>query len=255
MNPFVVSSPACISFSGGRTSGYMLYKILQAFDRKLPEGIHVVFADTGKEHSGTYDFVKECSGRWGVKIEWLSMPYDGFNTPFDALIAKKKYLPNPRTRFCTEFLKVRPIQKFMISQGYNRWTNVVGLRADEPNRVKKLLYRCEKHYSNVAPLWEEGITKGDVLSWWSQQEFDLGIPPGCGNCIGCFMKGRDTLISIEQRNPGTLKWWAEKEQEIKATFRPKNRRMTYADMIDTADRQGNFLIENSGESIACSCTD
>ena len=69
------------------------------------------------------------------------------------------------------------------------------------------------------------------------------------------MKGRDTLISIEQSNPGSLKWWAEKEQELSATFRPKHRRMTYTNMIDIADRQGNFLIENSVESIACSCTD
>lgn len=255
MNPFTVRTPACVSFSGGRTSGYMLYQILQAYGGHLPEGIHVVFADTGKEHPGTYDFVEECSKRWAVKIEWLSMDYQGFETPFDALIEKKKYLPNPRTRFCTEFLKVRPIKKFMINQGYDRWQNVVGLRADEPNRVKKLLYRCEKYYSNSAPLWEAGITKSDILSWWSQQDFDLRIPAGCGNCIGCFMKGKNTLIAIEQRDPGSLKWWAEKEQKSAATFHPKHRRMTYAEIIDVADRQGNFLIEGSDESISCSCTD
>jgi predicted phosphoadenosine phosphosulfate sulfurtransferase len=28
-NPFEITSPTCISFSGGRTSAYMLHKVLQ----------------------------------------------------------------------------------------------------------------------------------------------------------------------------------------------------------------------------------
>ena len=28
-NPFEINSPTCISFSGGRTSAYMLHKVLQ----------------------------------------------------------------------------------------------------------------------------------------------------------------------------------------------------------------------------------
>ena len=49
MNPYKIPRPALISFSGGRTSGFMLHNIIQAYGGKLPDDIHVVFANTGKE--------------------------------------------------------------------------------------------------------------------------------------------------------------------------------------------------------------
>ncbi len=48
-NPYLIEGPALVSFSGGRTSGYMLKHILDAHDGTLPEDVHVVFANTGKE--------------------------------------------------------------------------------------------------------------------------------------------------------------------------------------------------------------
>ena len=46
---YKVDGPALISFSGGRTSGYMLFRILEAYGGSLPDDMHVVFANTGKE--------------------------------------------------------------------------------------------------------------------------------------------------------------------------------------------------------------
>ena len=37
--------------------------------------------------------------------------------PFEALIRKRKYLPNPVTRFCTIDLKIRIIHKYLRSLG------------------------------------------------------------------------------------------------------------------------------------------
>lgn len=71
MNPFYLPPNSVVSFSGGRTSGYMLRRILDAHGGSLPKDRVVLFCNTGKERYETLDFVQECSVRWNVPIIWL----------------------------------------------------------------------------------------------------------------------------------------------------------------------------------------
>lgn len=68
MDPFKITEPTCISFSGGRTSAYMLWRVLRANDGRLPDEAIVCFANTGKEDEETLKFVQRCSDEWGVHI-------------------------------------------------------------------------------------------------------------------------------------------------------------------------------------------
>ena len=80
-NPFFLKNDSIISFSGGRTSGFMLKKILEAHENVLPKNCHVVFANTGKEIDQTYNFVEDCQNKWNVKINWIefdSIQSDGY---------------------------------------------------------------------------------------------------------------------------------------------------------------------------------
>lgn len=166
-NPYLIKGPALISFSGGRTSAYMLWRILQAHGGTLPDDVHVTFANTGKEREETLRFVHNVQMHWNVAVrwlEWVSRPKGkegraipvagrytevGYNSasrqgePFAALIARKQYTPNSVTRFCTFELKVEVMKWFMQSLGYKNWINVVGLRADEMRRVFKAIERNE----------------------------------------------------------------------------------------------------------------
>ena len=70
-NPFRVPRPAVISFSGGRTSSYMLKHIVDAYGGRLPPDIAVIFANTGRERPETLEFVDVCSRAWGIDIVWV----------------------------------------------------------------------------------------------------------------------------------------------------------------------------------------
>ena len=149
-----------ISFSGGRTSGYMLYKILEA-NNGLPDRAKVIFTNTGREMEQTLDFVQECSDKWNVDIIWLE--YDLVNgkvtykevnhetasrngEPFEKLIQYKKVLPNVLMRFCTIELKIRTAKRYLrnpLELGWRNWVNAVGIRYDEPKRLNvKQKKRC-----------------------------------------------------------------------------------------------------------------
>ena len=158
-NPYLLETPGVINFSGGRTSGYMLYHILKAYDGKLPEDLPVVFANTGKEMPQTLDFVHECSEKWNVPIVWVEWnnecehDLDVVNhnsaarngEPYEKLIDSKRFLPNPVTRYCTSYLKIKTMRAYcMFHLGFEHWMSYVGLRYDEPHRVARLSNRNKK---------------------------------------------------------------------------------------------------------------
>ena len=121
---FDLDTPGCISFSGGRTSGYMLRQILDFYGGTLPKDVRVVFSNTGKEMNATLDFVRDCEINWNVKIDWVewheSKKFVMVNhnsasrngEPYDKLITKRKFLPNPVTRYCTSELKIKVMKEW-----------------------------------------------------------------------------------------------------------------------------------------------
>jgi 3'-phosphoadenosine 5'-phosphosulfate sulfotransferase (PAPS reductase)/FAD synthetase len=216
MSPFRIEGPAVVSFSGGRTSGYMLRRIL---DEGLRPDVHVLFADTGKERPETYAFVRECSVRWGVTVHWVARPAPDGVPPFEQLISERRFLPNPVSRFCTAELKVRPMRDWMRARGYEHWTNVVGIRADEPRRAAKLRAPTRERWENALPLVEAGITERDVLAFWRAQPFDLQLRPWEGNCDLCFLKASAKRQRIMRERPDLAAWWIEQERRTGTAFR------------------------------------
>ncbi|SDD94374.1 Phosphoadenosine phosphosulfate reductase family protein [Bradyrhizobium brasilense] len=245
MNPYRIEGPALISFSGGRTSAYMLFQILLAFDGKLPPDIYVVFANTGREREETLRFVYEVQTRWNIRIHWVEWTPAGFvevgynsasrnGEPFKALIGEKQFLPNAVTRFCTQELKIRTMRDFMRAAGYDHWVNAIGLRYDEGSRVLKALARNEagkERFTTVMPMARAAtkVTKrGHIMPFWFgegvdrvpnpiplapdlPQGFDLGLQDYEGNCDLCFLKAKGARKRLIRDNPGMVDWWKDAE--------------------------------------------
>ncbi|MFO0519314.1 MAG: Nin-like protein [bacterium] len=261
-DPFKIEGPACISFSGWRTSGYMLWRILQAHGGALPEDVVVCFANTGREHDATLIFVNEVEQRWGVPIVWLEygrgvVDFESASRqgePYSALISKRRYLPNPVTRFCTTALKIDPINAYCKSLGWADWMTAAGMRADEPRRLAKLRAQADK----CAPLAEAGIGRDEVLRFWSEQSFDLALPTHdgvtpLGNCDLCFLKGADQILSVIRAEPKRAIWWMEQEAKIGATFRSD--RPSYVKMHRMATQHGELFAFDDEALQDCACTD
>jgi 3'-phosphoadenosine 5'-phosphosulfate sulfotransferase (PAPS reductase)/FAD synthetase len=272
MSAYRIDGPALISFSGGRTSAYMLHEIVEAHGGTLPDDVRVTFANTGKEMPETLDFVRDCGERFGIEIVWLEYrggaPGDRWTRvdyvsasragePFDLLLAKKKFLPNVVARFCTAELKISPMRDFSRSLGWDYWTNVVGLRADERHRVVALKEGAERERWEVeTPLATAGISKHDVAAFWATKNWGLNLPSvngttPMGNCDCCFLKGEATIAGIMRQRPDRASWWAEKERETGATW---SKRFSHGALLDAARRPGLLDFLPSERIGDCYCT-
>ncbi len=232
LDPFRIDSPTCISFSGGRTSAYMLWLVLQA-NGGFPSEAICCFANTGKEEPETLDFVHQCATRWSVPIRWLEyrrayphwaeVTYETASRhgePFEQVIDERQMLPNPFVRFCTSELKVRAMHRLLKSLGWDEWDQFIGIRADEHPRVAKIRARgrsteiaCE---TMCLPLADAGVTVADVMAFWEAQPFNLELAAYngrtyAGNCDLCYLKPLRMVASLIADKPERAVWWAKME--------------------------------------------
>lgn len=278
-DPFKISCPTCISFSGGRTSAYMLWRVLQA-NGGLPADTLVCFANTGKEVEATLRFVRDCATHWHVPIHWLEYRTDaaGFaevdfdrasrhGEPFEALIRRRQYLPNPVARGCTTSLKIRPMHRFVRQMGWTDWDQLIGIRADEQRRVAKIRARGRStesaHETMCMPLADAGLTVHDVTAFWKNQPFDLELLTVNGrtlegNCDLCFLKPQRQRLALIKARPDSATWWISMES-LNLASKPSGARFradgpTYAQLARFAATQGD-LFDTSEDAIACYCGD
>jgi 3'-phosphoadenosine 5'-phosphosulfate sulfotransferase (PAPS reductase)/FAD synthetase len=250
---------AIAGISGGRTSAFMAYR--------LPSHTVLCFQNTSEEHAKTYDFIARLEDwleRPIIRLEFRAPPrgeppvkatfevvehrhlkrkgelFDDMLEMCAAFRAKHKGLgpvaPWARSRICTAYLKIRTQRKFCASIGWGHqreYTEYVGLRADEEPRVAKMRARNQTLDTDErAPLYDQGVTKTDVLSFWAAQPFDLELAERDGNCKNCFLKNEADLAENMLDDPETADRWIGREDK----FGPMRRggRPSYAQVREEA---------------------
>lgn len=276
-NPYFLEQQTAIAFSGGRTSGFMLWNILQAHGGTLPDGVVATFQNTGLEHEKTLEFVRDVELKWNVPIVWLeaSMDYEEGQKspktyrkvdfcsasrkgePFEALIKARGHLPTVIGRWCTAELKIRTLRRYLVQElGWEEYDITIGIRADEPRRVARMKPDSSRE-TPIMPIAMAGHTERDVLDFWKAQDFDLDLPGGdntFGNCTGCFLKSLPKLKKIADANPEHLEWWARMEKEQGVPFRLD--RPNYHQIGVELTLQGRLFDDRlDDDTIPCTCTD
>ena len=222
-----------ISFSGGKTSGYMLWWLMNRWQKKDEYDIVVVFANTGKESFETLLFVHQCSVNWNIPIIWVeALPVqskrgkwwgvshkivDYFTasrgkklingefemTPFEEMIIKLG-IPTTNAPFCSDQLKKKAINSYLKSIGWRSFYKAIGIRTDELDRINENYKKLRIFY----PLaFLKPTTKIQVNGWWKRQAFILQVHEDSGNCDNCWKKDLPRLVRNAERIPESFDWW------------------------------------------------
>lgn len=223
------NKPIIITVSGGRSSAFMAFLLNEYLPKEKPRKF--VFANTGKEHKKTYDFLENLKKKGGLDISFIEAKVykeKGVGTAFTELdykeldkkgtpflnIVKKYGLPSKLYRHCTRELKEVPIKKYAQHYYGNDYQIAVGIRFDEPHRFPK-----NKKTKNIFPLIDFKITKKIVLDFWRKQDFDLEIPDYLGNCDLCFLKSEKKRIQAIQSGVN-VDFWRDIEEKYSSEWQP-----------------------------------
>lgn len=139
--------PHIVKFSGGRTSGMLLFTLLKNRILDQDRGDVIIFNNTSSEHPETYRFARDCkdaSSRYGIPFfwiefqtyedarngEWTRLPTyrivnehprsnqnpEGFHwrgEVFEELLSWSGYVPNQFSRICTVSMKLETTRMFL----------------------------------------------------------------------------------------------------------------------------------------------
>lgn len=225
-----------VSMSGGKDSTATL---LVARELEVPN-LSAVVADTGHEHSETYDYIHYLGEVTGVPIRWVKADFSWqiagkrkfietkwrekgvaesvvlgalevlhpTGNPFLGLCLWKGRFPSTKARFCTNELKRNPIieQVYLpLMDGENMLLSWQGVRADE-SPARRYLAECDEIGGGL-------FNYRPILKWTVDSVFEAhraaGIKPnplylqGCNRvgCMPCIMCAKDELRQIAARWP------------------------------------------------------
>lgn len=247
-----------ISFSGGRTSAYMTWWLMNNLAHKYE--MIVVFANTGKEREETLEFVKRCDEYFGWNVVWIEAVVDprprkgtkakvvDFNTanrtgePFEAVIAKYG-IPNQNYPHCSRELKGYAIRAYARSIGWKAkdYKSAIGIRHDETSRLDWVKAKRDRLIYPLATIHR--VFTSNINFFWSKMPFDLELKSYEGNCNKCWKKALRKLLTLEsdERLRGERdNWWGEMEDRY-SNFIPPSRK-------DSKNRKPPFLFYRGNRS-------
>jgi len=241
------------SLSGGKTSSYIasnypadynVFALVRTDDKNclFPDAKLRQFVSDkiGSEFIGTLEddaiiyTMLDLEQFIGSKIDWVT------GMTFDEIIQRKSgvpHLPNPLQRFCTNELKIMPIFNWW-RENINEISEFrIGFRANEMNRAKNLISRCNEqgilsqkgivgktkngkrnkwkefpYQKPTFPLIDNGIFKDYIEQYWKDKPVKFAW---MNNCVGCMNNNPLLLKKKFDKFPIKMQWFLKQENKAK----------------------------------------
>ena len=191
-----------LSLSGGKDS-----TALALYMRDRVPDMEYVFCDTGEELAETYEYLYKIEAYLGKPIQRLNpdRPFKHF------LDVYRGMLPDPRTRWCTKMLKLRPFEQYI---GDDTVYLYVGIRADEPHRSGYV--STKPNITACFPFVEDGLRHEDIMRILDSSS--LGLPDyytwrSRSGCYFCFYQQQREWVGLLERHPD-LYWKAAAFEKV-----------------------------------------
>src|SRR5688572_30241345 len=202
------------SISGGKDSAAMS---LWMHEQEIPH--ERVFLDTVWEKEEVYEYLRgPLTMAIGPIVELRSSRYPGGMTQ---MVADRGMFPSRKIRFCTQELKVFPMQEYLnarVAAGVEV-INAVGIRRAE-SEARSQMEEWEWSDGFDCEVWRPLIhwTEEDVIAIHKRH----GLPPnplylmgakrvGCWPCI---MASKDEIRLISERDPGKISTIRQMEHDV-----------------------------------------
>lgn len=263
-----------ISFSGGRTSAYMMYWLTHEWNERDNYEIIIIFANTGKEKEETLIFIDKCSKAWGLNIVWVEAKHRDINgemfskkgwatrhkvvdfeiasrkgEPFEEMLSNLG-IPSTNAPFCSDQLKKKAIKHYLKSIKWKGYYTAIGIRSDEIDRVNEK----HKELRLIYPLINMNPkTKNEITIWFARLGFNLYVDPDMGNCDFCWKKDLPRLCRIAKKDRFVPMWWQKmtnkygqsnpRPTKLKPPFNFFRGNLSANDIVELSNKKEDFLIE------------
>lgn len=188
-----------ISFSGGveSTTMCLLYG----------KGATAIWCDTGAEHNEMYNRIDKVeqylkdfhSGDFNlVRIAGSKTYKKELYTSLEDLIVACKVMPSQQMRFCTNYFKAAPIDKYLKEQG--ECELMIGFNFDEQGRTGSLEKMQNVKYTY--PLIDDGYDRKDCEDILTKNGMHPNFPVYMmrGGCRMCFFKSEKEYKAMYHLN-------------------------------------------------------
>lgn len=273
------------SLSGGKTSSYIaanypadynVFALVRTNDKNClfpDKKIRQIVSDKlGVDFIGTLEMdeiiftMLDLEQFTGKEIKWVS------GETFDDLIDrhKKRLLPSPLRRYCTENLKTKPIFHWWYKNIKPNLVEMrIGFRANESKRANNVMKRTnekgllsdqiivgqhesgrnkwDSHYYSkpVFPLIDDKIFKDTIEGFWDQKPVRFAE---LNNCVGCFHRNPILLRKLWDSHENKMQVFSNYEEGrkyINDTFKADGK-ITYK-KIKEIGIQGELTFDDFSE--------